>query len=225
MGTAHLKHGADVALFVTTCRTFTKDALGLALRQDIVALHRDLLDAWVKGAHLESLIPLNGSGGGIKRRPPRLTAACCCRFQVCPGEFEGSPPTAVTGLPPRRRGLPPGARRAPGRRPHPSRSARDRTGGRAEARALRELSQRAFADPEEHTANTPAPIDTRVQQRRREFSATVMRLHEFPHLLEAPQTCLPRFPTCGKLRISVAWAGQLLLAAKAVSVPPVILLR
>ncbi|MEW2373884.1 restriction endonuclease [Streptomyces sp. NPDC006656] len=69
VGTARLEHGADVALFVTTCRAFTKEALGLALRQDIVALHRDLLGSWVKGAHLESLIPLNGSGGGIRRRP------------------------------------------------------------------------------------------------------------------------------------------------------------
>ncbi|MFI5976201.1 restriction endonuclease [Streptomyces sp. NPDC051452] len=69
VGTARLEHGADVALFVTTCRTFTKAALGLALRQDIVALHRDLLGSWVKGARLEALIPLNGGGGGTKRRP------------------------------------------------------------------------------------------------------------------------------------------------------------
>ncbi|MFI8504547.1 restriction endonuclease [Streptomyces sp. NPDC085524] len=69
VGTARLEHGADVALFVTTCRSFTKDAMGLALRQDIVALHRDLLGSWVKGAHLESLIPLNGSGGGTRQRP------------------------------------------------------------------------------------------------------------------------------------------------------------
>nr|BFD87337.1 hypothetical protein StreXyl84_67380 [Streptomyces sp. Xyl84] len=69
VGTARLEHGADVALFVTTCRTFTKAALGLALRQDIVALHRDLLGSWVKGARLETLIPLNGSGGGTGRRP------------------------------------------------------------------------------------------------------------------------------------------------------------
>ncbi len=69
VGTARLEHGADVALFVTTGHAFTRDALGLALRQDIVALHRDLLGSWVKGAHLETLIPLNGRGGGAKRRP------------------------------------------------------------------------------------------------------------------------------------------------------------
>lgn len=70
VGTARLEHGADVALFVTTCRSFTRAALGLALRQDIVALHRDLLGAWVKGAHLHTLIPLSGSGTGTTRRPP-----------------------------------------------------------------------------------------------------------------------------------------------------------
>lgn len=69
VGTARPEHGADVALFVTTCRSFTKAALGLAVRQDIVALHRDLLGSWVRGAHLETLVPLNGSGGGT-RRPP-----------------------------------------------------------------------------------------------------------------------------------------------------------
>ncbi|MFJ9041793.1 restriction endonuclease [Streptomyces sp. NPDC102406] len=70
VGTARLEHGADVALFVTTCRTFTKAAQGLALRQNVVALHRDLLGAWVKGAHLETLIPLNGRGDGTRRRAP-----------------------------------------------------------------------------------------------------------------------------------------------------------
>ncbi|NHI05157.1 Mrr restriction system protein [Streptomyces sp. KO7888] len=68
VGTARLEHGADVALFVTTCRTFTKAAQELALRQDIVALHRDLLGSWVKGAHLETLVPLNGRGDGTRRR-------------------------------------------------------------------------------------------------------------------------------------------------------------
>ncbi|MEU6577909.1 restriction endonuclease [Streptomyces sp. NPDC046805] len=68
VGTARLEHGADVALFVTTCRTFTKAAQGLALRQDIVALHRDLLGSWGKGAHLETLIPLSGRGDGRAKR-------------------------------------------------------------------------------------------------------------------------------------------------------------
>ncbi len=70
VGTARLAHGADVALFVTTCRAFTKAAMGLALRHDIVAVHRGLLGAWVKGAHLDSLILLNGSGGSGSRQRP-----------------------------------------------------------------------------------------------------------------------------------------------------------
>ncbi|MFJ9895919.1 restriction endonuclease [Streptomyces sp. NPDC091280] len=70
VGTARPEHGADVALFVTTCRTFTRAALGLAVRQDIVAMHRDLLGSWVKGARLETLIPLNGRGDGTTRRSP-----------------------------------------------------------------------------------------------------------------------------------------------------------
>ncbi|WP_405670445.1 restriction endonuclease [Streptomyces sp. NBC_01530] len=68
VGTARLEHGADVAVFVTTCRTFTKAAQGLALRQNIVPLHRDLLGSWVKGAHLETLIVLGGLGDGRTKR-------------------------------------------------------------------------------------------------------------------------------------------------------------
>ncbi|WAL99578.1 restriction endonuclease [Streptomyces sp. Je 1-369] len=64
LGTARNEHGADVALFVTTCRRFTAAALGLAVRHDIIAVHRDLLGVWVKGARLDSLIPLNGHGDG-----------------------------------------------------------------------------------------------------------------------------------------------------------------
>ncbi|MEU6127114.1 restriction endonuclease [Streptomyces sp. NPDC047123] len=74
VGTARLEHGADVALFVTTGRTFTKAALGLAVRQDIVAVHRDLLGAWAKGARLETLLPLNGRGGGAVPRSGRSSA-------------------------------------------------------------------------------------------------------------------------------------------------------
>jgi restriction system protein len=64
--------GADIVGYLADGRKLVvqcaKDALGLALRQDIVALHRDLLGSWVKGAHLETLMPLNGSGDGTRRR-------------------------------------------------------------------------------------------------------------------------------------------------------------
>lgn len=67
VGTARLEHRADVALFVATCG-FTKEAGELALRQGICAMHRDLLGSWVKGARLDSLLPLNGAGGGGRAR-------------------------------------------------------------------------------------------------------------------------------------------------------------
>ncbi|RNG18094.1 restriction endonuclease [Streptomyces botrytidirepellens] len=66
LGTAKAEHGADVAVFATTA-DFTRAARTLAVKHGILALHRDLLGAWVRGATLESLIPLNGAGSG----PPR----------------------------------------------------------------------------------------------------------------------------------------------------------
>lgn len=66
LGTAKAEHGADVAVFVTTAH-FTRAAQGLAVKHGILALHRDLLGAWVRGSTLESLIPLNGAGSS----PPR----------------------------------------------------------------------------------------------------------------------------------------------------------
>ncbi len=66
LGTAKAEHGADVAAFVTTA-DFTRAARALAVKHGILALHRNLLGAWVRGATLESLIPLNGAGSG----PPR----------------------------------------------------------------------------------------------------------------------------------------------------------
>ncbi|MFF7649398.1 restriction endonuclease [Streptomyces sp. NPDC007983] len=67
LGTAKAEHGADVAIFVTTA-TFTRAAQALATKHDILALHRNLLGAWVRGSTLQSLIPLNGAGSG---GPPR----------------------------------------------------------------------------------------------------------------------------------------------------------
>jgi restriction system protein len=66
LGTAKAEHGADLAVFVTTAN-FTQAARTLAVKHGILALHRNLLGAWVRGTALESLIPLNGAGSG----PPR----------------------------------------------------------------------------------------------------------------------------------------------------------
>ena len=72
LGTAKAEHGADVAVYVATCG-FTAAAEKLAVKHEILAMHRDLLGAWVRGATLASLIPLNGTGGGARsgRRPTR----------------------------------------------------------------------------------------------------------------------------------------------------------
>ncbi len=70
LGTAKAEHAADVAVFVATCG-FTRDAEKLAVKHEIVAMHRNLLGAWVRGSTLESLLPLNGAGNGRRPRDPR----------------------------------------------------------------------------------------------------------------------------------------------------------
>ncbi|MFI0819642.1 restriction endonuclease [Streptomyces sp. NPDC021098] len=74
LGTAKAEHDADVAVFVTTAH-FTRAAQALAMKHGILALHRNLLGAWVRGSTLESLIPLNGAGSG----PPRARRALSTR--------------------------------------------------------------------------------------------------------------------------------------------------
>jgi restriction system protein len=54
IGMAKLDYHADVALYVATCR-FTRDALILASRHEVTAVHRVLLHAWTSGAKLEAL--------------------------------------------------------------------------------------------------------------------------------------------------------------------------
>jgi restriction system protein len=54
IGMAKLDYHADVALYVATCR-FTRDALILASRHEVTAVHRGLLHAWTSGAKLEAL--------------------------------------------------------------------------------------------------------------------------------------------------------------------------
>ncbi|MFE9885666.1 restriction endonuclease [Streptomyces scopuliridis] len=54
IGMAKLDYKADVALLVATC-PFTRDALLLAARHDMTAVHRGLLEAWNNGAKLHVL--------------------------------------------------------------------------------------------------------------------------------------------------------------------------
>ncbi|MFE2940619.1 restriction endonuclease [Streptomyces sp. NPDC059255] len=53
IGMAKLDHKADIALLVATC-PFTRDALLLAGRHDMTAVHRGLLEAWNGGAKLQA---------------------------------------------------------------------------------------------------------------------------------------------------------------------------
>ncbi|OEJ26054.1 hypothetical protein BGM19_19320 [Streptomyces agglomeratus] len=54
IGMARLEYNADIALLVATC-PFTRDALLLAARHDVTAVHRGLLEAWNNGARLQVL--------------------------------------------------------------------------------------------------------------------------------------------------------------------------
>ncbi|MFJ2646017.1 restriction endonuclease [Streptomyces sp. NPDC087420] len=54
IGMAKLEYKADIALLVATC-PFTRDALLLATRHDVTAVHRGLLEAWNSGATLQVL--------------------------------------------------------------------------------------------------------------------------------------------------------------------------
>ncbi|WP_455358434.1 restriction endonuclease [Streptomyces sp. SYSU K21746] len=54
IGMAKLDYKADIALLVATC-PFTRDALLLATRHDVTAVHRGLLEAWNSGTKLQVL--------------------------------------------------------------------------------------------------------------------------------------------------------------------------
>ncbi|MFD7508750.1 restriction endonuclease [Streptomyces sp. NPDC059853] len=68
LGTVYQHHRADLAVFVTTARTFTKPALELATQQRVLAIHRDYLGLWNSGTPLLELIPVNGAGQGRRER-------------------------------------------------------------------------------------------------------------------------------------------------------------
>ncbi|MEO3751025.1 restriction endonuclease [Streptomyces sp. B6B3] len=57
---------ADVAIFVTNTR-FTTDAEKYAKDNEIVAIGRNLLASWLKGATLESLLEIGSGGQGDRR--------------------------------------------------------------------------------------------------------------------------------------------------------------
>lgn len=55
IGTARPVHGADTAVYVTTCR-FTAPARELALSQAIVLVDRDVLREWMRGTPLTTIV-------------------------------------------------------------------------------------------------------------------------------------------------------------------------
>lgn len=56
LGTVRAEHGADVALFVTTARRFTRQAQDLADRHRVHLVHRDRLAFWNGGTALPALL-------------------------------------------------------------------------------------------------------------------------------------------------------------------------
>jgi restriction system protein len=66
--------GADLAVFVTTTR-FSRQGLEFAVRNGILAIHRDHLGLWNNGASLMSLTEVNGAGQGDSRHRARWKQA------------------------------------------------------------------------------------------------------------------------------------------------------
>ncbi|MEU3774214.1 restriction endonuclease [Streptomyces sp. NPDC032472] len=66
-GTARSEHGADVPLFVASCK-FTKQARAFAARHDLVLVDVDLLGFWNSGTALTALLDLDISRSGTNRK-------------------------------------------------------------------------------------------------------------------------------------------------------------
>ncbi|MFE9636773.1 restriction endonuclease [Streptomyces sp. NPDC006463] len=66
-GTARSEHGADVPLFVASCK-FTKQARAFAARHDLVLVDVDLLGFWNSGTTLTALLDLDIGRSGTNRK-------------------------------------------------------------------------------------------------------------------------------------------------------------
>ncbi|MFJ6250669.1 MULTISPECIES: restriction endonuclease [unclassified Streptomyces] len=66
-GTARSEHGADVPLFVASCK-FTKQARAFAARHGLVLVDVDLLGFWNSGTALTSLLDLDIGRSGTNRK-------------------------------------------------------------------------------------------------------------------------------------------------------------
>ncbi|MGW4506890.1 restriction endonuclease [Streptomyces sp. NPDC004436] len=66
-GTARSEHGADVPLFVASCK-FTKQARAFAARHGLVLVDVDLLGFWNSGTALSALLDLDIGRSGTNRK-------------------------------------------------------------------------------------------------------------------------------------------------------------
>ncbi|MFJ6785238.1 restriction endonuclease [Streptomyces yangpuensis] len=66
-GTARSEHGADVPLFVASCK-FTKQARAFAARHGLVLVDVDLLGFWNSGTALTALLDLDINRSGTNRK-------------------------------------------------------------------------------------------------------------------------------------------------------------
>ncbi|MFE9636972.1 restriction endonuclease [Streptomyces sp. NPDC006463] len=66
-GTARSEHGADVPVFVASCK-FTKQARAFAARHGLVLVDVDLLGFWNSGTALATLLDLDISRSGTNRK-------------------------------------------------------------------------------------------------------------------------------------------------------------
>ncbi|MFD6113970.1 restriction endonuclease [Streptomyces yangpuensis] len=66
-GTARSEHGADIPLFVTSCK-FTKQARAFAARHALVLVDVDLLGFWNSGTALSTLLDLDIGRTGTNRK-------------------------------------------------------------------------------------------------------------------------------------------------------------
>ncbi|GAA0454753.1 restriction endonuclease [Streptomyces sp. NPDC046215] len=66
-GTARSEHGADVPLFVASCK-FTKQARSFAARHRLVLVDVDLLGFWISGTVLTKLLDLDIGRSGTNRK-------------------------------------------------------------------------------------------------------------------------------------------------------------
>lgn len=67
LGTVRTVHNADVAVFVTTARRFTRQARQLAVSHDVILMDRNRLALWNSGSNLIPFLSMPPIGQGVYR--------------------------------------------------------------------------------------------------------------------------------------------------------------